>query len=146
MIKKLTKAIVFCLFNVALLLQFQSCYSTVQDSTKKESNRSADSLAPGECIIEGVVHDFEKQEPIQESEFDIPSDTPRVFILDNYFWVTETPPYSIKHIFLEGIDMSYLNKYVRIKGVIQNAPSGYYVNIQNPLNIRLYVSKVEYIK
>jgi hypothetical protein len=81
MIKKLTKAIMFGLFNVALLLQFQSCYRTAQDSTQKDKNLSADSLAKGECIIEGVVHDFEKQEPIQESEFDIPSDTPRVFIL-----------------------------------------------------------------
>lgn len=127
------------IFSLAvILLYFQGCIMS-SSNIQRQAKPDADSLEQGTCIVEGIVRYYERDTSIRDMEID----PRRIYILENFFFVENTPTYSIKNIFLEGKDLTnYENKQVRITGIIQNAPAGYYVNVQNPINIRLYISKI----
>lgn len=140
--KSIAGALIYFLICTSIIIYASGCGTSGKSSGRKINDLDSitANLPAGSCIVEGIVRYYQGR----QSDFDIITDSSGVFYLADFFWIYNTPPFSIKNIFLEGsISMSYVNKEVRIIGTIQNAPSSYYVDVQNPVNIRLYVSKIE---
>jgi hypothetical protein len=112
---KITLAII--VFIAAFL--FHNCYTVVDSKTIVPNNKSNKNnyyninQIHDICIIEGTVN------------YGVPINTRetrygRGFFLENYKWLITPPKYKAAYVYVKGnLNLSYINKRVRIKGLYQ---------------------------